>query len=252
MENSNDDAGLLKYFGCNFLKQRLILSVLSGKPVEIRNIRPPNGLQEFEVCMRVLADWQTFDFIINSFQISLIRLLDRVTNGTKVEINSSGTNLLFVPGFLEGGCIQHECNVERGISYYLDALIAVGPFCKTPIVANLTGVTNSSESPGVDHTRSSTFNLLQRFLVVNDGLELKIVKRGMMPLGGGEVLFKCPVRKELKALQVTQLGMVKRVRGTVYSCKVPASVSNRTVEAAKGVLLNFLTDVYIHTGELNS
>lgn len=49
MEESTEDPGLLRYFGCNFLKQRLILSVLSGKPVEIKNIRPPEGLREFEV-----------------------------------------------------------------------------------------------------------------------------------------------------------------------------------------------------------
>lgn len=154
-----------------------------------------------------------------------------------------------MPGFLEGGPIQHECNVQKGIGYYLDALLAVGPFCKIPLSVNLTGVTNCDSSPGVDYIKASAFNLLQRFLIVNDGLELKVVKRGMMPLGGGEVFFRCPVRKELKALQVTQLGMVKRVRGTVYSCKVPASVANRTVEAAKGVMLKFLPDIYIYTDQ---
>jgi len=229
MVEKQEENDLMKYYGCNFLKQRLVLSVLSGKPIEIRNIRPPNGLHEFE--------------------ISLIRLLDRITNGTKVEINSSGTNLLFVPGFLEGGLLQHECNPQKGIGYYLDALIALGPFCKTPLTATLTGVTNSSDSPSIEYIKASYFNLLLRFLVVNDGLELKVTKRGMMPLGGGEVIFKCPVRKELKALQVTQVGMVKRIRGTVYSCKVPATVSNRTVEAAKGVLLKFLPDIYIYTDQ---
>lgn len=41
--------GILEYHGCNYFKQRLILSILSGKPIKIRNIRPSKGLQEFEV-----------------------------------------------------------------------------------------------------------------------------------------------------------------------------------------------------------
>lgn len=70
-----------------------------------------------------------------------------------------------------------------------------------------------------------------------------------MPLGGGEVHFSCPIRKSLKAIQFTKFGMVKRIRGIVYACKVSPTFANRTVEAAKGVMLNFLPDVYIHTDQ---
>ena len=51
-----------------------------------------------------------------------------------------------------------------------------------------------------------------------------------MPLGGGEVFFRCPVRKEMKAIQIMDCGRIKRVRGIAYSCKVPASNVNRTGE----------------------
>lgn len=89
---------LLTYRGSNFLKQRLILSTLSGKPVRIIDIRSTDaepGLRQYEV--------------------SLIRLLDKITNGTKIEINESGTAIYYRPGLLDGGVIQHNCNVERGI-----------------------------------------------------------------------------------------------------------------------------------------
>lgn len=181
--------------------------------------------------------------------MSLIELINKITNGTIISITNTGTHLNFTPGFLEGGPIQHDCETQRGIGYYLDALIALGPFCKTPLMATLTGVTNSVDSPGIEYMRSSVINVLERFLIVNDGLELKLLKRGMMPDGGGEILFKCPVRKELKAIQVQQIGMVKRIRGTVYSCKVPATMANRTMDKAKGILLNFVPDVYIYPGK---
>lgn len=70
-----------------------------------------------------------------------------------------------------------------------------------------------------------------------------------MPLGGGEVTFKCPVRKNLRAIQCIKPGMVKRIRGTVYALKVSPAMANRTIEAAKGLLLNFLPDIYIYSDQ---
>ncbi|XP_054730729.1 probable RNA 3'-terminal phosphate cyclase-like protein [Anastrepha obliqua] len=227
------EGNCLIYSGSNFLKQRLILSSLSGKPVKITQIHINDdtapGLREYE--------------------IGLIRLLDKLTNGTKIELNPSGTSILFTPGLLHGGLLQHDCCIQRGIGYYLDVLIALGPFCKNPINATLKGVTNSKDSPSVDHIKGSALPVLKRFLVVDEGLELKVVRRGAAPLGGGEVQFRCPVRKNLRSLQFQSQGMVKRVRGTVYACKVSPAMANRTVEAAKGVMLKFLPDVYIYTDQ---
>lgn len=209
------------------------MSCLSGRPVKITQIRSDDeaapGLREYE--------------------IGLIRLLDKITNGTKIELNPAGTSVMFTPGLLHGGQLHHDCCTQRGIGYYLDALIALGPFCKNPINATLRGVTNSCESPSVDHIKGAALSVLKRFLVVDEGLELKINRRGLAPLGGGEILFKCPVRKNLKAIQFETPGMVKRIRGTVYACKVSPAMANRTVESAKGVMLKFLPDVYIYTDQ---
>ncbi|XP_059618726.1 probable RNA 3'-terminal phosphate cyclase-like protein [Phlebotomus argentipes] len=233
MVSIGKEGDLLLFKGSNFLKQRLLLATLSGKPVKITSIRSfenPPGLREYEV--------------------SLIRLLDKITNGTRIELNETGTAIIYEPGLLLGGTLMHECSLQRSIGYYLDALLALGPFCKSPLCVTLRGVTNSHESPSVDHISSSAVPILKRFLIVDDGLELKVLKRGLMPLGGGEVLFKCPVRKNLHTVQLLRVGMVKRIRGVVYACRVSPALANRTVEAAKGVMLNFLPDVYINTHQV--
>lgn len=45
---------------------------------------------------------------------------------------------------------------------------------------------------------------------------VQILRRGMPPSGGGEVLFSCPVRKVLKPVQLTDPGKIKRIRGMAY------------------------------------
>lgn len=90
---------------------------------------------------------------------------------------------------------------------------------------------------------------MKRFIAEEGSFELKVLKRGMKPLGGGEIHFKMNPVKKLKTIHFESHGMVKRIRGTVYGCKVSPTFANRTVEAAKGIMLNFLPDVYIHTDQ---
>lgn len=131
----------------------------------------------------------------------------------------------------------------------MDVLLALGPFCKIPINATLRGITNSKDSPSVDHIKSAAMPNLLRFLVVDEGLELKIKQRGMRPLGGGEITFKCPVRKTLRSLQFVKPGMIKRIRGVAYTSKVSPALGNRAIEAAKGKLLQFIPDIYIYADQ---
>lgn len=131
----------------------------------------------------------------------------------------------------------------------MDALLAVGPFCKIPLNVTLKGITNSKECPSVDHIKSSALPNLLKFIVVDDGLELKIKQRGLRPNGGGEVLFKCPVRKSLKSVQLLNPGMIKRIRGIAYATKVSPALANRAIEAAKGKLLQFIPDIYIYADQ---
>ncbi|TKS84622.1 RNA 3'-terminal phosphate cyclase-like protein [Collichthys lucidus] len=173
----------LTYDGCNFFRQRLVLSTLSGKRVKIKNIRSKDddpGLRDFEA--------------------SFIRLLDKVTNGSRIEINQTGTVLFYQPGLLHGGPIEHDCNMQRSIGYYLEALLMLAPFMKTSVKATLRGVTNDPSDPTVDMLKSTALPVMKQFGIDGEGFELKM--------------------------------------------------ANRIVEAARGVLNQFIPDIYIHTDHM--
>uniref|UniRef100_A0AAR2J697 RNA 3'-terminal phosphate cyclase-like protein n=1 Tax=Pygocentrus nattereri TaxID=42514 RepID=A0AAR2J697_PYGNA len=221
------------YYGCNFLRQRLVLSTLSGKRVKIRNIRSRDdepGLRDFEA--------------------SFIRLLDKVTNGSRIEINQTGTALFYQPGLLCGGSVEHECNVQRSIGYYLEALIMLAPFMKNPLKAILKGVTNDPIDPSVDLLKATAVPLMKMFGINGEGLEIKVVKRGIAPRGGGEVHFSCPVCRALKPVLLTDPGKIKRIRGTAYSVRVSPQMANRIVDSARSILNKFIPDIYIYTDHM--
>uniref|UniRef100_A0A8C2G000 RNA terminal phosphate cyclase-like 1 n=1 Tax=Cyprinus carpio TaxID=7962 RepID=A0A8C2G000_CYPCA len=214
----------MEFEGCNCFRQRLVLSTLSGKRVKIRNIRSKDdnpGLRDFEA--------------------SFIRLLDKVTNGTRIEINQTGTVLFYQPGLLYGGSVEHECNVQRSIGYYLEALLMLAPFMKTPLRAVLKGVTNDPTDPSVS---------LKKFSFICCLLLMIVLKRGMAPAGGGEVLFTCPVRRSMKPVHLTEPGKIKRIRGTAFSVRVSPQMANRIVDSARSILNKFIPDIYIYTDHM--
>eukprot|EP00124_Ichthyophonus_hoferi_P000881 Ihof_evm5s38 gene=Ihof_evmTU5s38 len=225
-------ASIIKYEGAKNLRQRIVLSVLSGRPVRIDKIRNEEndpGLRDYEV--------------------SFIRLMDKLTNGSAVEINHSGTSILFKPGILS--CkrkLEHDCGSTRAIGYFLEPIVALAPFSKHPTHITFTGITNDSVDPTVDSIRTVTLPLLKKFGIdADEGLELKIVKRGAPPLGGGEVLFRSPTIKKTHPVNLTDAGKIKRVRGIVYSTRMSPQTGSRVVESARGLLNRLLPDVYIYT-----
>jgi RNA 3'-terminal phosphate cyclase-like protein len=75
--------------------------------------------------------------------------LEKVTNGSVVEISYTGTSILYRPGAIEGGRIQHDCGIDRSISYYLEPMISLAPFSKKPFVLTMEGITTDHIDPSV-------------------------------------------------------------------------------------------------------
>jgi len=223
----------VSFEGANFLRQRLVLATLSGKAVKIKKIRAKEQNPG-----------------INEYESSFIRLLDKITNGSRIEVNETGTALYYQPGLLLGGELEHDCNVGRGVGYFLEPLLQLAPFTKNNLKIRLKGVTNNQIDPSVDSLKSASLPLLAKFLGSDDGLELKVVKRGAPPGGGGEVVFLCPSKPKLRPIKFLDAGKVKRIRGVAYAMRVSPQFANRMVDSAKSILNKCVPDVYIYTDHM--
>jgi RNA 3'-terminal phosphate cyclase-like protein len=71
-------------------------------------------------------------------------MVDKMTNGSKIVMNKTGTSIMFVPGIFSG--IEHDCSLDRGLGYYLELLLCLDPFCKHPLDVTLRGVTNCTRN----------------------------------------------------------------------------------------------------------
>ncbi|KAJ1292874.1 hypothetical protein BS78_01G023700 [Paspalum vaginatum] len=227
-----EQANSLRFSGSRHFRQRMVLATLTSKAVTIVDIRSGDAAPG-----------------LRPHEISLLRLIDKISDRHTIDLNETGTKLRYRPGVIIGGKgLEHDCGVHRGIGYFLEPLILLGLFAKAPIAIRLKGITNDTKDPSVDTFRMTTLHMLKHFGVPLEGLELKIDSRGSPPLGGGEVFLRVPnINSTLKAPFWVDEGMVKRIRGVSFSTRVSAQIENRIIYAARGIFNRFIPDVHIFT-----
>ncbi|KAF2485359.1 RNA 3'-terminal phosphate cyclase/enolpyruvate transferase [Neohortaea acidophila] len=246
-----DATAPLKFTGSKFLVQRLVLATLTGKAVRISHIRAAShrspGLAPHEV--------------------SILRLLESLTNGSQIEFSYTGTTVLYKPGLItgsaaghgaSGGVIRHELPADctRGASYFIIPVCLLAPFSKAQVNVLFTGpgvITSATETGdvSVDTVRTAILPLFKSF-GIELNIELRILKRSNPGRdgkgGGGEVqlVFGHQVRLP-KTIHLLHAGRVKRIRGVAYSTGVAGANNARLIEAARGVLNELVPDVYIYS-----
>lgn len=245
----------LKFTGHKFLAHRLVLSTLLGKPIHVSSIRANSptapGLAPHE--------------------ISLLRMLETITNGSQIEISYTGTTLLYRPGLITGsipgrgadanGQITHTVDgrMQRGITYLLVPLLLLAPFSKSRVDILFTGpgvITSSVDRYGdisVDTARTALLPVYTHFgLDLSRSIDLRTIKRSNPSTstkthsGAGEVhlVFGHQLRLP-RTIHLTQPGKIQRIRGTAYATGISPSTCARLIASARAILNPFCTDIYI-------
>lgn len=219
----------LRYKGAAYLRHRLVLSILSSRPVRVTSIRPVAGAPG-----------------LSPPEVSLLRLLDKLTTGTRIDIDETGTALSFRPGLLLGGTLVHECHPARGLGYYLEALLMLAPFTKLPLAVTLRGATHTTTDLSVDSVAAVSVPLLRRLTLARVTPTLRVVRRAAAGHATGEVVLAAkPARGALPPVELIDAGLIKRVRGSAWANRVSPGYVNRMVDSARGVFNALLADVFL-------
>lgn len=180
-----------------------------------------------------------------------MKLVEKVSEGSVVEINYTGTGVVFKPGILKGGVVEHDCDLTKPIGYYLLPLVYVAPFSKLAFKLTLLGITTCQDGGkecSVDILRTIDVPLLRHYgMECAENIELKIIRRGSAPLGGGQVYFTCPIIKSSAPFSLIDEGKVLKIRGISTTTRISPQVANRLVESARSVLNQFVADIFVYS-----
>lgn len=186
---------------------------------------------------------------IRNYETKFLELLEKISTGTKIDIGKSGQSIRYYPGILfnnNGIDFEFDCGIERSLGYFIEPLLCLALFGKSNLEITLKGVTNDDIDISVDYLIQNFLPLMKNF-GVEQAPQIKIIKRGFKPLGGGEVHLSCNFVKYLKAIDLSNKGKVKKVRGICYASKVAIQTLNRMISSAREVFNDYMADVWIYS-----
>jgi len=82
---------------------------------------------------------------LRNYEINFLKLMEKISNGTIVSINKTGTKVVLKPGVVtnnESQDLAFDCGLERSIVWYLEAVLPLALFGKSMLRLKLTGTTN--------------------------------------------------------------------------------------------------------------
>ncbi|KAK1757673.1 RNA 3'-terminal phosphate cyclase/enolpyruvate transferase [Echria macrotheca] len=249
---SGDKPEFLRFTGHRAFTQRLVLATLTGRPIHISKIRSTSATNPG----------------LAPHEISFLRLLEAVTNGSLIDVSYSGTTITYQPGLITGtvagagsagDIIEHSlpANNTRGVTYFLLPLALLAPFSKAHMNVRFSGpgvitaATHFAGDVSVDTFRTAVLPLYGLFGIPPARIELRVLARscaGPHGRGGGgvvELRFASQVRLP-KTLHLNRRpGRIRRIRGVAYCTGVSASHNNRMITSARGVLNQLVSDVHV-------
>lgn len=201
--------------GGQILRTSVALSAVTGRPIEIENIRkgrPKPGL---------------------SLQhVKAVEELAKICEAKVSGCNLRSTHLSFEPGKLHEGTFIVDIGTAGSISLFLQCLMPAIMYAPGIIKIRIKGGTDVQWSPSIDYMRFVTLYALRKF---GYEYELRVLKRGYYPRGGGcvEVIVN-PSR--LKNMSFDKKSCII-INGISHSSGLPSHVVERQAGSARKVLL---------------
>jgi len=144
----------------------------------------------------------------------------------------SGT-LEYTPGKPRSGRFSFDVGTAGSVTLILQTVMPILSFADGNVELRLIGGTDVKWSPPVDYLRLVTLPILSRMGFKGD---LKLVRRGYYPKGGGEVEFSSLRVERLGPVNGTGSGVARDIDLFSYSTGLPRHVAERIASAAGTVI----------------
>ncbi len=198
--------------GGALVRVALAFSTLTGQEFKVTNIRanrPEPGLK--------------------AQHLEAINALKQICKAETNEIKIGTTELYFKPGKIKSGIYEINIGTAGSITLLLQALILPCLFAPAKVTLKINGGTCGKWQASVDYLQNVLLPHLQKFV---ESIELKILKRGYYPKGGGLISLEIRPRFKLKdysnfnefwkelqskvqKITLTEQGTLEQIRGII-------------------------------------
>ncbi len=198
--------------GGALVRTGLALSVLTGEGVRFSNVRagrPKPGLK--------------------AQHLTIVKALVEMCDAKTSDVELGTEQFWFVPRKLKKGTYHFDIGTAGSISLFLQGVLLPCLFATGKITLNIRGGTCGKWQASVDYIQNLLFPQLRRFV---DKIDLKVLKRGYYPKGGGEIcveisprfsLVKCgslevlleELQVKVAKIKLLEQGTLEQVRGIV-------------------------------------
>lgn len=211
------------------VRTAVALSSLTLKPIKLINIRqsrPRPGIHP------QLAEG--------------IRILAEFCDAETVGLQYGSMGLEFIPKRLNVKDRTIDIGTSGSIGLLLQTLTPTVIFTRNRTFLELIGGTAGLGSPTIEYIKNITFPVLNKLGLIIP--EIKIVRQGFYPRGGGRVTVNFEPVIKLNPVNLTNRGEASSIRGISIVGSLPEEIAIRQAESAKNYLIQKgFDDVKIET-----
>lgn len=196
--------------GGQILRTSLALSMVTGKPFQIVNIRSgrkkPGLLRQHLTAVKASAE----------------------ISGAEIKGADMGSGeLSFSPGQLKGGEYHFAIGTAGSCTLVLQAVLPALLTAAEPSVLVLEGGTHNPYAPPYDFLAKSFLLLLGK---MGCKVETEIERYGFYPAGGGKFTAKITPAKQLQPIELMETGQVIKKQVRAISSQIPDNIGPSEVE----------------------
>ncbi|CAH8637749.1 unnamed protein product [Heterobilharzia americana] len=204
--------------GGQILRSAVSLAAITGKPVEVQNIRAGRSNPG-----------------LSNQHLAGLELSAKLCSGALSSCTLGSTKMRLIPGPIISGCYEADAKTAGSVSLMLQAVAPILAFAPSHSELLLRGGTDASFAPPIDYMVQVASHYFKKMGLSYD---LEVIRRGFYPLGGGIVkVSTSPVQDSLTPISLLDPGSVKLLFGyTFVAGRVPVKVAHEMKDEASRCL----------------
>jgi len=179
--------------------------------------------------------------------LTVLNALAKITNARVYGAEVGSKEVIFKPREIRGGSYRFDVGTAGSISLVLQGVLPVLLFADKESSVEIRGGTDVSWSPPIDAIR---FVLRRGLELFGASVDIKVIRRGHYPRGGGIVRVHVEPVDFLRPIELLEQGKIKQICGISHCVRLPDHVAKRQANAArrfleeKGLSVNIDVEYY--------